>query len=275
MRFTLADAALLAAGTTYYLFLAVFALTVLAFGIASTLGADRLNVLINDALSGMFPGLVGSSGIDAANLSSLGHSTSIIGLVVLLYSGGGAIQAAKLSIHQIYGIGKDARNYFVSRLILTGWMLVVAPLILISFAPTVLVRAFADPVLKWIDIGWFSHAGLSWLAFGVALAFNFLVLMIMLSFLGGVRPSRRSRILGAALGAVAIEGLKAVAGLIVNWSIGNPRYGAFAAPISALLMLYLQSVILYGSAAVTAAFAEQAVVIEAEPVAGTGTPEAK
>jgi uncharacterized BrkB/YihY/UPF0761 family membrane protein len=263
MRFTLADAALLAAGTTYYLFLAVFALTALAFGIASTLGADRLNVMINDALTSMFPGLVGSSGIDAANLSSLGQSTSVIGLVVLLYSGGGAIQAAKLSIHQIYGIGKDARNYFLSRLILTGWMLVIAPLILISFAPTLVVRAFAEPVLKWIGIDWFGPAGLSWAALAVSFAFDFLIILLMLSFLGGVRPARRARFLGAAVGSVAIELLKFAAGAIVNWSIGNPRYGAFAAPISALLMLYLQAAILYGSAALTAAFAEQEVVIEA------------
>lgn len=257
MRFSLTNAMLLAAGTTYYLFLAVFALTALAFGIASMLGAQQLTELVNDGLTQMFPGLVGESGIDAANLHSLGQSTSIIGLVVLLYSGGGSVQAAKISIHQIYGIGKDARNFVLSRLIVTGWMLVVAPLVLISFAPTVLVRTFAEPAAKWLNWGQLGGLGLNLIALALSLALDLLILVILLSCLGGVRPARRAVLAGAALGSVAIEILKAAAGAIVTWSIGNPRYGAFAAPMAALLVLYLQCVILYASAAATAAVAEQ------------------
>lgn len=257
MRFGMANASLLAAGTTYYLFLAVFALTALAFGVASMLGAEQIITVVNEALNSMFPGLVGQSGIDPSNLASLGQSTSIIGLVVLLYSGGGAVQAAKISIHQVFGAPKDPRNFVLARLILTGWLLVLAPLVVVSYAPTVAVGFFARPILDFLGLG----QGLSWTISGMALllsfALDFLLIYLLLSTLGGIRPVRVARVVGAMVGAVGFQVLKYLAGEIIAWSVGNPRYGAFAAPVAALFVLYLQCVVLYAAAALAAAYAQQ------------------
>lgn len=257
MRFTLTYAQLLAAGTTYYLFLAVFALTALAFGIASLVGADQLTAAVNEGLDSMFPGIAGQSGLDGSNLQAFGQGTSIVGLLVLLYSGGGAVSAAKVSIHQIYGAPKDSRNFFLARLILTGWLLVLAPIILLSFTPLIVLGFFTGPILSRLGLGvvgeWMLNVG----GFGLASLLDFLAIYLILSVLGGIRPSRRSRILGALAGAVGIEVLKEVTSLIVSWSISKPQYGAFAAPITALLLLYLQTLVVYAAAALTAAIAER------------------
>ena len=115
-RFTDSRATLLAAGTTYYLFLALFSALTLAYGLTAALGADRLSAYITEALSEAFPGLVGGSGIDPNQLQSIGQTTSIIGAVGLLYGATGAVLGASRSIHVVYGAPSNTRNFVWVRL---------------------------------------------------------------------------------------------------------------------------------------------------------------
>ncbi|MGV1006446.1 MAG: YihY/virulence factor BrkB family protein [Candidatus Nanopelagicales bacterium] len=258
VRFTMAHVTLLAAGTTYYLFLSLFALITLAFGVAALLGAQQIVTLVNNALENFLPGLVGANGINPAALESLGAGTSLGGLAVLAYSAGGAILATSRSLHTIYGAPPDGRNFLLARLRLIGWMLVIAPLIVLSFTPLVVLSFFTEPIDRFLGIKTpTGHSLLQFGAYGLSLALNFLIIYLMLSRLGGLKPSRRPRIVGATLGAVGIELLKALMSRIVSWSVSKPQYGAFATPITILLILYLQTMVLYGCACVVAALAER------------------
>ena len=78
----------------------------------------------------------------------------------------------------------------------------------------------------------------------------------MLGRLGGIRPARRPRLVGAAVGAVVIEVLKQAMALLVGVAVDKPQYGALAAPIGIMFVLYLQSTALYGVASLTAGLAE-------------------
>ena len=257
MRFIFARATLLAAGTTYYLFLSLFALLTLGFGLTARFGADRFATALTDALDTAFPGLTGGGGLDPAALAQVGSGMSIVGLLVLLYSGGGAMVAASDSFHQIYGAPKDGRNIVLLRLRLLAWLLLLAPLAMISFAASLLVTTLAGPILDFF--GSTSTGAQVLLQVGTALAalaLDFFVLYLMLGHLGGIRPPRRARLIGSAAGAVAIEVLKQLTATIVSWSISKPQYGAFAVPITMLLILYLLTVSTYLAAALTAALAE-------------------
>ena len=55
-----------------------------------------------------------------------------------------------------------------------------------------------------------------------------------------------------AIGAIGIEILKYLLSFIIGWSVGKPQYGAFAAPIAMLLVLFLECLVLYLAAAITA-----------------------
>ncbi len=79
---------------------------------------------------------------------------------------------------------------------------------------------------------------------------------LVLGRLGGIRPPRDPRLIGAIVGALVIEVLKQVMALLVNLVIAKPQYGALAAPIGIMFVLYLQSTALYGVASLTAALAE-------------------
>jgi membrane protein len=269
-RFSHSKATLLAAGTTYYLFLAMFSIIAFAYGLTTALGAERMAAYITEAVSEAFPGLLGEGGIDPAQLRSVGQATSIIGAVGLLYGGTGAVVAASRSIHLIYGAAKDPRNYVLARLRALGWLLVLAPLILVSYVASTFLANLSDRILDAAGIDWRGPGVLlSLLAITMTLGANLLVVYLILGRLGGIRPSRRARLVGAAAGAVAIEVLKTAMTLLVALTIDKPQYGAFAAPIGVLFVLYLQSMALYGCAALTAGIAERDVPLEVLEASGT------
>lgn len=255
-RFSLARATLLAAGTAYFVFLSLFALIALGFGLAAWLGADLIAEALTEALENTFPGLLGRDEIDPEAVRSFGTLGSLVAVPVLLYSGSAAVNAASAALHLIYGAPKDPRPYVVVRLRAVGWLLVLAPLILVAFAPSVVVSAFGDPVVALLRLP--ERLG-HWLLTGVsvmtALAGSLLVLWVVLGELGGIRPPTRPRLAGAALGAGLIQLLILVMSLIVGWAMDRPQFGAFAAPIAVLLVLYLLCLVTFASAALTGALA--------------------
>jgi membrane protein len=203
-----------------------------------------------------FPGLIGDQGISTSELQQVGQTTSVIGLLALLFAGSGAMVAASNSLHLIYGAPKDPRNFVLNRARLLAWMLLIVPLIGLSFVPSVVIGNFAQPVMDWLGLeGGFWTFVLFALTAVVSILLNGLVVWLMLGHLGGIQPARRPRLIGAALGAVGIEILKYLLSFIIAWSVGKPQYGAFAAPIAMLLVLYLETLVVYVSACLTAGIA--------------------
>ncbi len=260
-RFSFANASLLAAGTTYYLFITMFALLAFGYGAAAALGADQLTASLSDALEQALPGLVGTGGIDPDQLRAIGQGTSLAGLLLLLYSGSGAMVAASNSLHLIYGAPPDPRNFVAARARLLGWLLIIAPLILLSFAIPNVIASVARSVDGFASTG---VPAAVWTVGGivVTLIIDFGVVYLLLGVLGGIRPEHRARIVGATVGAIGITVLKSLLAVIISWSIAKPEYGAFAAPIAVLLILYLLTLMLYASASITAGVADRNVALE-------------
>lgn len=262
-RFSHAKATLLAAGTTYYLFLAMFSIIAFAYGLTAALGAERVAAYVTEAVSEAFPGLLGEGGVDPSQLRSVGQTTSVIGAIGLLYGGTGAVLAASRSIHSIYGAAKDPRNVVLVRLRAVGWLLVLAPLILLSyvastFAANLSYRLLSAAGIEWQGPGPLLNVGSS----ALTLVVDFVVVYLLVGNLGGIRPSRHARLVGAAVGAVVIEILKFLMALLVSNTIDKPQYSALAVPIGVLFVLYLQTLALYGAACVTAGVAEKDVPLE-------------
>jgi membrane protein len=258
IRFNGAHALLLAAGTTYYVFLAVFSLMALAFGLVAVVGTTQVSQFLSSALGEALPGLVGDGGVDADQLRAIGQSTSLLGLAVFLYSGAAMMTATSNSLHMLFGAPKDPRNFVVLKLRLLAWLALLAPLLMLSFTPSLLVTEFADPLLSLVGVtqeGWLQAVLLVG-AYVVSLALNFLVVYLLLGHLSGIKPARRPRIIGAAVAAVSTESMRAVMASIVAWAVERPQYGAFAVPIAVMLVLFLQTIVLYFCAALTAALAE-------------------
>ena len=262
-RFNYARATFLAAGTTYYTFLALFSLIALAYGLTALFNADRMALYITEALSEAFPGLIGDQGIDPAELRAIGQTASIVGLIAMLYAGSGAMVAASGSIHDIYGAPNDPRNYLLKRFRLLGMLVLIGSLIAFSFVGGSIVWNFSDRVMDAIGIEGDATRPLIRLA-GIAavLAADFALMWLILGRLGGIRPPRRAMLLGCVAGALAIQILRIPMALILRFSVDKPQYGALAVPIGIMLVLYLNALAVYASAALTAGFAERDIPLE-------------
>lgn len=262
-RYSYANVGLLANGTAYYLFLSLFSLLAFAYGVVTVIGADNLAATLTDALNEALPGLVGDEGIDPAQLRSTGATAGIVGLLVLLYSGLGAVGAAGKSLHLIFGAPPDPRSFVRAKarhlLVLLG----VAPLIVVSFASLSLTSSLIGPLLEAMGLdsgpmrGMLAGAGVL-----VGLAVDALIVWILLGTLGGIRPPQRPRLMASMIGALAIGVVKQLLDVIITWSLDKPQYGAFAAPLAVLFVLSLLSNVLYASAALAAGISDRDVPLE-------------
>ena len=262
-RYSYANVGLLASGTAYYLILALFSLMAFAYGVTAVIGADEMAQRLTESLSEALPGLIGDEGIDPDTLRSTGRTAGIVGLLVLLYGSLGAVGGASKSLHLIFGAPPDPRNFVKAKARFLLILVVVSPLVAISFAAAGLTSDLMGPVLDAIGLG--SGFARSLVAAGgllLGFAVDVLIIWILLGYLGGIRPHPRPRIISALFGALAVGIIKQLLDAIVEWALAKPQYGAFAAPMAALFIMSLLSQSLYGTAALAAGISDRDVPLE-------------
>jgi uncharacterized BrkB/YihY/UPF0761 family membrane protein len=257
VRFSHSRATLLAAGTTYYLFLALLSVVTLAYGLTALLGTQWLAAYVTEAVASAFPGVIGENSLDVQALRSTGQAASIVSAVGLLYGATGAVLAASRSVHFIYGAAKDPRPFVLARLRAGVWLVALAPLILLSYVGSTILSTLSERLLALLGIDWHGPRVLLLVAAGaLTILLDFLVVVLILANLGGIRPARTALLWGATLGAIATEALKLVMAVLLGYVVARPQYGALAAPIGVMFVLFLQSLALLGAASLTAAIAE-------------------
>ena len=139
----------------------------------------------------------------------------------------------------------------------------LGPLILLSFVSSSFTADLSNQVLETVGVEWQGPGFvLPVLALVFALVVNFFIVYLLLGNLGGIRPPRRARVIGSGVGAVVIEVLKVLMSLLISFTIDKPQYGAIAAPIGILFVLFLLTMALYASAALTAGIADKDVPLE-------------
>jgi uncharacterized BrkB/YihY/UPF0761 family membrane protein len=255
-RFNHARSTLLAAGTAYYLFLALLSGITLVYGLTAALGAERLADWVTTAITAAFPGS-GIDSVDIERLRSSGQTTSIVSGVGLLYGATGSVMAASRSLHIVYGAPKDARPFVVARLRAVGWLLLLAPLVLLSYLAATVASTLSSSILDLLGLDWDGpRVAVNLLAAALTMAVDLVIVYLVLANLGGIRPGRGALVWGASVGMLATEVVKLATALLIGLVVAKPQYGALAAPIGIMFVLFLQAAVLYGSAALTAAIAE-------------------
>lgn len=268
LRFGGSHSTLLAGGSTYYLFLGILSAIFLAFGLVARFSTQRLSSLLEAGLGQLrevFPDFVGSQGIDPAALQAWGQGASLISLLVLLYSGTGTINAMSGGLHIVYGAPMDPRNFFLKKLRQVGWLLLLLPLGVLAFLPTVVIGAFGEEVRDWLNVQDPALTPAIIGAAGVVLAIsmNYFFFRLVLSRLGGIRPDLTSLRWGALVGAILFEIMRFAMVYIAQWALARPQYGAFALPVAILFVIYLQWLLFFFIASLTAAMASFRVMVPA------------
>jgi uncharacterized BrkB/YihY/UPF0761 family membrane protein len=187
----------------------------------------------------------------------------------LLYSSLGAVNGASSSLHLVFGAPPDPRPFPRAKARHLVLLVVVAPLILVSFASGTLASDVSRPLLEEVGLGGSAaRMAVSGLGLLVGYGMDVLILWILLGHLGGIRPPHRPRLVAALVGALAVGVVKQLLDLIMQWALAKPQYGAFAAPIAVLFILQLLTLVLYASACLAAGLADARVPLaELEPAA--------
>lgn len=257
-RYSHANIGLLAAGSAYYLFLSLLSLLAFAYGIIAVAGADEIAKWLTETLEESLPGLIGDEGIDPSQLRASGATAGIAGLVIMLYSSLKSVTGASKSMHIIYGAPPDPRNFVMAKLRAAGILLLVAPLVLLSFASASLATGILDDLLSSMGFsGEATRISLSVAGVIIGFALDFLIIWLLLGLLGGIKPKPRPRIIASVIGAVAALAIKNLMSAIISWSLDKPEYGALAIPLALLFVFSLLSTVLYSAAAIVAGISDR------------------
>ena len=251
-RYADVQGSLLAAGITYYGFLALFPLAAVAYGLLSVL--VLLIPALQSGVKDLLPPELAAS-VDLSQLASAGVTAGLIGLAVMLYAGVRLVAALRRALTLVFG-GSPRDVPFVRGIVRDLLTLVLLGLALLAAvaatALTTVVGSFIDRLLgpnSSLDV---------WLVRLLALLVSLLTLWAMFlaiySLLPSPRPGLRVAARGAVLGALGGQVITQVGAVIIASASGNVVYGTFAVTVGLLAWIAYGSrwVLLAGSWTATA-----------------------
>jgi membrane protein len=238
-----------AAAITYFSFLALFPLLLLAAAITGFVlhahpGAQQA---LFDHITENVGGDLGKTLRSSVNTAIQKRTgVGIIGLVGVALTGLGWVGNLRAAIDAVWGRKPAQRNFFLGRLVN---LLVLAGLgvgMLVSLALTVVGTALTDQLLRaWglADVTG-SHVFLKVLGLLLAVAGDVLIFWWLLVRLPGAQVPRRVGVQGALLAAVGFELLKIIGTFTVSKTAHSPTAGPFAGVVAVLI--WIQLVARYG-----------------------------
>ncbi len=260
-RFRDGRGTLSAKGIAFYSFFGILSGLAIAFAVAA--GLPQYEDILIEVLDEALPGLVGPQGIDPDQLAAVGGTVGLIGAGVLVYSAISIVRAVDDGVRLIYGVQYEPRNFAIKNLRFFGYLLLLTPLVGLSYVGSSASAGVFEPLLQTLGVdGSAARAVVTVGGLAVGVMFNTLVIMIVLSRLGGVRPARwrwRSSLIGGG----ALEVVKLTATYFVALTISNPRYLSFGAPVAMLLLFYGMAAVLLLAAALVATANESDPVLAA------------
>lgn len=243
----------LAAAVTFYWFLSLFPILLLAISVLGFVYGDKAPAKVSDALAGYLPDqLVTTIG---ETLSKAKGRAGVIGLVGLLLSGLGWVDGLREAIRSIWHQNVKAGNIVTRKLVdivvLVGLFATIAASVLITGATTAATGYVIDLLNLTDSTGAkvFTQA-LAYLLSGVA---DTALFVYMFTRLPRVSQPIVKVLRAAVFGAVGFEILKFAGAFYVarTTSKGEATYGTFAVVVGLLLFLNLISRLIL----LTAAFA--------------------
>lgn len=232
----------LAAAVTFFAFLSFFPLLALAFSVAgyAVVIYPQAREQLLGAIQGLLPGITGQ--LDVRALAGARAGAGIIGLLGLLVTGMGWIDALRESLREVWL--EDPRgggNFLVKKLTAVAIMIVLGLCLIASVAVSGLATSATAIALGLAGLAGSVAAGwvLKIFAVAVVLAFDTLIFLVLFSRLSGSRARWPQVYRGAILAAAGLEVLKLVGTYYIPQVAANPVYGAFGLMVALLVWINL------------------------------------
>jgi membrane protein len=263
---------LYAGAITYFSFLALFPLVLLAVSILGFVLSghpDTLQTLF-DKITTNVPGSVGKTLRDSIK-SAIDSRTSIgvIGLVGVLLTGLGWVGNLRRAIDAIWNRSPAQRNFLKEKI---GNLLILGGLgvgLLVSVALTAAWTAATHGVLQLLNLDGVPGMGtvVSLAGILIAVIADAVVFFWLIVRLPAADVPKRVGVRGALLGAVGFEVLKIVGTFTIAHTANSPTAGPFAGVLAVLIWIQLVVRWFLYVVAVTAVLSERAYAAEAAQAA--------
>ena len=243
-----------AAAVTFFGFLSFFPVLALAASLLSYFLGDAAVGEVVDQVNSYAPGLATQLGLqDILSSNTKAGAAGLLGLVGLLYSGLGWVDALREAVRTMWHHNVQEGNLLVKKakdvVILVGLGLTVV----LSVAVSAATGAFTGVALHLVGLQdtflALAVAKVVGIALGL-LASTALFLYLFLRLPRVAAPFRRV-LRGALLAAVLFEVLKRVGAIYIERTTHNPLYGAFAVIVGLLVWINIVSRVLLLCAAWT------------------------
>ena len=259
-----------AAAITYFSFLALFPLVLLAvsvLGFVLQRNQDLLNTIL-DNITANIPGAFGDtlkSSINAAIRART--SVGILALGGLLLTGLGWIGNLRAAINEMWGVTPPAKNFFQAKLANLVVLVGLGLGAIVSIGLTVLGSAFTDKILQAAGLDHVAGVPLLARVFGLAVAVvgDTLIFAWLVVRLPAADTPAGLAFRGGLLGAVGFEALKIIGAYYIARVTQTPTVGIFGSVIGVLVWIYLVARYLLYCAAWTATASLPAQVAPAGP----------
>lgn len=229
----------LAATVTFYGFLSVFPLLVLGFSVALRVVGTEGVTQLEDFVEQYVPGVADQLALQRVRSSAA--SLQVAGIVALLVTGLGWVDATRASVRAMWGLpdkdGNVVLRKFVDLMALVG----LGALVALSVAASTWVSGAGARLLALVNQD-DSTTGLlatNLLAQTLALLTASLLVGYIISGLPRIRIPWRVLLPAALVGGLALEVLKRLLIGYISGFASNNTYGAFGVPIALLVWIYV------------------------------------
>ncbi|MGW6201817.1 YihY/virulence factor BrkB family protein [Kribbella sp. NPDC055110] len=262
----------LAAATSFFGFLSLFPLIVLAAAVVgSLLGADAIATL-KDSLRQNLPGIGNNIDIDGL----IGHAGTIglISGVGLLFTGLGWIDAMRASIRLMHELDDEPGNAIQQKAADFGALIGLGLIGLIATGASSVLTGLSERIVNATDLDgtWLASWGLQLIGIVVGIGAGALLFGYLLTALPRIVLPPKVALTGAVAGGIVFYLAQRLGNVYVDHVIGaNAAYGTLALPLALLVWIYLMTRVIMLIAAWTkeATVAPEPVVsapVEEEPL---------
>lgn len=240
VRYTDLQGGRLAAAIAYYGFFAVFALALVAY---AAFGAvlddnDEVRAAAEEFLGENLPFL------DPAQVADSSGTVGVVGLLILILTGIGWVEAIRSSQRLIHGLNQHPGNLVVRRLVDLGVLIVVFVLLGASVAAVDALESLLRFLLRST-----GSVGLTTVSAVLSVLVNAVLATLMLIVVPRVQMSRARLRPVVLVVAVGITLLNTVGRFWVGRVEHNPAYTVVATAVGLLVYLYLlNQLVLFGAA---------------------------
>jgi membrane protein len=263
----------LAGATSFFGFLSLFPLIVLAAAVTGSLLGDDAIRTLKRTLEQNLPGI--GDRIDIDSLISHAGTIGLISGVSLLFTGLGWIDSLRASIRSMHELDDKPGNPVQLKLVDFGALLGLGVIGLIATGASSILTGLSERIIDRMDLDgtWLASWGLDLISIVLGIGAGAVLFLYIQTALPRIILPRKVTLIAALAGGILFYLAQKLGNLYVDYVIGsNAAYGALALPLALLVWIYLitRAIMLIAAwtkeATLDARVAVEAAAPEPEPV---------